>query len=73
MGLIHRERRDIFYKIAKALGYRSRSALKLLQIHETTNILDGKFQFFCQLSSKLFKELYVRLIYVHHQVVSVNF
>jgi len=41
MGLIQRERRDIFYKIAKALGYRSRSALKLLQIHEATGILQG--------------------------------
>lgn len=43
MGLIRREKRDIFYKIAKALGYRSRSALKLLQIHESTDILLGKY------------------------------
>ena len=45
MGLIQRERRDIFYKIAKALGYRSRSALKLLQIHEATGILQGEICF----------------------------
>jgi tRNA (cytidine32/guanosine34-2'-O)-methyltransferase len=41
MGLAQRERRDIYYKVAKSLGYRSRSALKLLQIHQKLKILDG--------------------------------
>uniref|UniRef100_A0A914Z164 Ribosomal RNA methyltransferase FtsJ domain-containing protein n=1 Tax=Panagrolaimus superbus TaxID=310955 RepID=A0A914Z164_9BILA len=41
MGLAQRERRDIWYKVAKAMGYRSRSALKLLQIHQKLKILDG--------------------------------
>uniref|UniRef100_A0AC35F2I1 Ribosomal RNA methyltransferase FtsJ domain-containing protein n=1 Tax=Panagrolaimus sp. PS1159 TaxID=55785 RepID=A0AC35F2I1_9BILA len=41
MGLAQRERRDIWYKVAKAQGYRARSALKLLQIHQKLNVLDG--------------------------------
>ncbi|KAK7197573.1 FtsJ-like methyltransferase [Novymonas esmeraldas] len=40
MGRASKDKRDIFYRKAKAEGYRARSAYKLLQMHETLNILD---------------------------------
>jgi len=41
MGRFSKDKRDIYYRKAKELGYRARSAFKLLQIDEKFHILDG--------------------------------
>ncbi|MES1908413.1 MAG: hypothetical protein MHM6MM_001358 [Cercozoa sp. M6MM] len=41
MGKYSRDKRDIYYRKAKELGYRARSAFKLLQVDEQLHILDG--------------------------------
>lgn len=41
MGRLSKDKRDIYYRRAKELGYRARSAFKLLQIDRHFNILDG--------------------------------
>jgi tRNA (cytidine32/guanosine34-2'-O)-methyltransferase len=41
MGRSSRDKRDIFYRLAKEQGWRARSAFKLLQIDEDFGILDG--------------------------------
>ncbi|KAG5681908.1 hypothetical protein PVAND_011312 [Polypedilum vanderplanki] len=41
MGKTSKDKRDIFYRLAKEEGYRARSAFKLIQIDEVFNILDG--------------------------------
>jgi tRNA (cytidine32/guanosine34-2'-O)-methyltransferase len=41
MGKYSKDKRDIYYRRAKELGYRARSAFKLLQIDEEFGILDG--------------------------------
>lgn len=39
MGKSSKDKRDIYYRLAKEEGWRARSAFKLLQIDETFNIL----------------------------------
>eukprot|EP00915_Cephaloidophora_sp_WS-2016_P002949 GHVH01004008.1.p1 GENE.GHVH01004008.1~~GHVH01004008.1.p1 ORF type:complete len:300 (+),score=42.14 GHVH01004008.1:1013-1912(+) len=41
MGILSRERRDVYYRAAKAEGYRARSAYKLKEIDEKFNIFEG--------------------------------
>jgi tRNA (cytidine32/guanosine34-2'-O)-methyltransferase len=41
MGLLSKDKRDIFYRKAKEEGYRARSAYKLIQIDERFKILEG--------------------------------
>ena len=41
MGKQTKEKRDIYYRKAKELGYRARSAFKLIQIDEEYNIFEG--------------------------------
>lgn len=41
MGKYSKDKRDIYYRKAKELGYRARSAFKLLQVDEEFNILKG--------------------------------
>ncbi|KAH8419007.1 hypothetical protein KR222_000486, partial [Zaprionus bogoriensis] len=41
MGKTSKDKRDIFYRLAKEQGWRARSAFKLLQADETFNLLDG--------------------------------
>lgn len=41
MGRKSKDKRDIYYRKAKELGYRARSAFKLLQLDEEWGILDG--------------------------------
>jgi len=41
MGKSSKDKRDIFYRLAKEQGWRARSAFKLLQADETFNLLDG--------------------------------
>ena len=41
MGRFSKDKRDIFYRKAKELGFRARSAFKLLQVDEECHILDG--------------------------------
>ena len=40
MGKSSRDKRDIFYRLAKEEGWRARSAYKLLQIDDEFKILD---------------------------------
>ncbi|EDV92938.1 putative tRNA (cytidine(32)/guanosine(34)-2'-O)-methyltransferase 2 [Drosophila grimshawi] len=41
MGKTSKDKRDIFYRLAKEQGWRARSAFKLLQADETFNLLEG--------------------------------
>lgn len=41
MGKSSKDKRDIYYRKAKEVGYRARSAFKLLQIDEEFNLLQG--------------------------------
>lgn len=41
MGKCSKDKRDIFYRLAKEEGFRARSAFKLLQIEEQFGIFDG--------------------------------
>lgn len=41
MGKTSRDKRDIYYRKAKEVGYRARSAFKLLQIDDEFHLLDG--------------------------------
>lgn len=41
MGKTSKDKRDIYYRLAKEEGWRARSAFKLLQIDQVFNILEG--------------------------------
>ncbi len=41
MGKTSKDKRDIYYRKAKEIGFRARSAFKLLQIDEEYELLDG--------------------------------
>ena len=41
MGRSSKDKRDVYYRLAKEEGWRARSAFKLLQIDEEFNILKG--------------------------------
>lgn len=41
MGKTSKDKRDIYYRMAKAEGWRARSAFKLLHLDETFNIFEG--------------------------------
>jgi len=41
MGKTSKDKRDIYYRLAKEQGWRARSAFKLLQIDERFNIFEG--------------------------------
>lgn len=41
MGKFSKDKRDIYYRKAKEVGFRARSAFKLLQLDETFNLFDG--------------------------------
>lgn len=41
MGKISKDKRDIYYRLAKQMGYRSRSAFKLLQVDNYFNIFSN--------------------------------
>nr|CAG8507675.1 298_t:CDS:2 [Entrophospora candida] len=41
MGKSSKDKRDIYYRLAKEQGWRARSAFKLLQIDEEFNIFEG--------------------------------
>lgn len=41
MGKTSKDKRDIFYRLAKEEGWRARSAFKLMQIDEVYGILEG--------------------------------
>lgn len=43
MGKTSKDKRDIYYRLAKEEGWRARSAFKLLQIDQVFNILDGMY------------------------------
>lgn len=41
MGRSSKDKRDVYYRLAKEEGWRARSAFKLLQINEEFNIFKG--------------------------------
>jgi tRNA (cytidine32/guanosine34-2'-O)-methyltransferase len=41
MGRASKDKRDIYYRLAKEMGYRARSAYKLLQLDEEFAIFAG--------------------------------
>jgi tRNA (cytidine32/guanosine34-2'-O)-methyltransferase len=41
MGKTSKDKRDIYYRRAKEIGFRARSAFKLLQIDDEYNLLEG--------------------------------
>jgi tRNA (cytidine32/guanosine34-2'-O)-methyltransferase len=41
MGRTSKDKRDIYYRLAKEQGWRARSAFKLLQIDEDFNLFEG--------------------------------
>lgn len=41
MGRSSKDKRDVYYRLAKEGGWRARSAFKLLQINEQFNIFEG--------------------------------
>jgi len=43
MGKSSKDKRDVYYRLAKEEGWRARSAFKLLQINEDFNIFDGLY------------------------------
>lgn len=47
MGKTSKDKRDIYYRMAKEEGWRARSAFKLLQIDQVFHILDGKQSHCC--------------------------
>ena len=42
MGRSSKDKRDVYYRLAKEEGWRARSAFKLLQINEEFQIFTGK-------------------------------
>ena len=41
MGKTSKDKRDIYYRLAKERGYRARSAFKLLHVDEEFNLFRG--------------------------------
>lgn len=41
MGKTSKDKRDVYYRLAKEEGWRARSAFKLLQIDDEFNIFEG--------------------------------
>lgn len=41
MGKTSKDKRDIYYRLAKEEGWRARSAFKLMQIDDEFNIFEG--------------------------------
>ena len=41
MGRSSKDKRDVYYRLAKEEGWRARSAFKLLQINDEFNIFSG--------------------------------
>ncbi|KAJ2721468.1 putative tRNA (cytidine(32)/guanosine(34)-2'-O)-methyltransferase, partial [Coemansia sp. D1744] len=41
MGKSSKDKRDVYYRLAKEQGWRARSAFKLLQVNEEFNIFEG--------------------------------
>lgn len=41
MGKSSKDKRDIYYRLAKEQGWRARSAFKLLQVNEEFNIFEN--------------------------------
>jgi 23S rRNA U2552 (ribose-2'-O)-methylase RlmE/FtsJ len=44
MGKTSKDKRDVYYRLAKEEGWRARSAFKLLQIDDEFHIFEGIFK-----------------------------
>lgn len=72
MGLTSKDKRDIYYRLAKSNGWRARSAYKLLQIDEHFKIFKGKpFEYHC-LTFRLQVKLSIRHYKKTNDVVIVD-
>ena len=47
MGKSSKDKRDIFYRLAKEQGWRARSAFKLLQVDEEVDLFTGTLVLLC--------------------------
>lgn len=43
MGKTSKDKRDVYYRLAKEEGWRARSAFKLMQIDDEFKLLEGKY------------------------------
>ena len=57
MGKTSKDKRDIYYRMAKEEGWRARSAFKLLQINEKFNILEGRVLTITKSFTSLFQKI----------------
>ena len=76
MGRSSKDKRDVYYRLAKEEGWRARSAFKLMQIDEEFHIFKGvkKVRFHSNCLKTQFHEIFCRLwIYVQLQEVGVKF
>lgn len=77
MGKSTKDKRDIYYRLAKEQGLRARSAFKLLQIHSEFNILNDQIKRVVDLcaapGSSFFFVLFVSLFSLVFQEVGLKF
>lgn len=59
MGKTSKDKRDIYYRLAKEEGWRARSAFKLLEIDEVFKIFDGVTRFLVLFIEKYQKNNFV--------------
>lgn len=67
MGKTSKDKRDIYYRLAKEEGWRARSAFKLLQIDQVFNILEGMFRKLNVHVNKLYRLLQNNYLKVLHE------
>lgn len=64
MGRSSKDKRDVYYRLAKEEGWRARSAFKLLQINEEFGIFKGIFKTLLTISLNLVVTLIFYLIFL---------
>lgn len=79
MGRTSKDKRDIYYRLAKERGYRARSAFKLLHVDEQFNLFQGKSSMKkndknkpARYSHMIVQESKESLIFVLHQVAGAR-
>ena len=73
MGKSTKDKRDIYYRLAKEQGLRARSAFKLLQINSEFNILNDKVKRvvdLCAAPGKIDPSMSIYQFFEHRQLVS---
>ena len=67
MGKSSKDKRDVYYRLAKEEGWRARSAFKLLQINEDFNLFDGKYVSNCKKFFRGFQPDSIKIILFWHR------